>query len=217
MPFWSGHETKSTACSGGTGWIVEGETISSPQVFEVFRRSGRSESGRAGFGHGVVLVARTAAHANGANYFSIALKRYPTRKNHDLAIVRGVDAEKLPAGLRVRCQVFGGDVKRARGISLLHGNIDAADPGAIHAHVSHNVAAGIGHGDIHRLADGSRFLLRRNDNAASVLKFDHILVPPEINQILRAYRFKSLMISRAAFMPEVPVNPSPGCVPEPHR
>ena len=83
--------------------------------------------------------------------------------------------------------------------------------------MGHNVAAAIGYGDIHRLADGSRFLLRRNDNAASVLKFDHILVPPEINQILRAYRFKSLMISRAAFMPEVPVNPSPGCVPEPHR
>ena len=73
MPFWSGHETKSTACSGGTGWIVEGETISSPQVFEVFRRSGSSESGRAGFGYSVVLVARTAAHPDGAYYFSIAL------------------------------------------------------------------------------------------------------------------------------------------------
>src|SRR5438552_8222261 len=105
MPFWSGHETKSTACSGGTGWIVEGETISSPQVLEVFRRSGRSESGRAGFGHSVVLVARTAAHPDGANYFSIALKRYPTGKNHDLAIVGGAEAEKLSARLRVRGQV----------------------------------------------------------------------------------------------------------------
>src|SRR5438552_6915012 len=125
MPFWSEHETKSTACSGGFGWIVEGETISSPQVFEVFRRSGRSESGRAGFGHGMVLVARTATHADGANYFSIALKRYPTGKNHDLAVVRGVDAKKLPAGLRVRSQVFGGDIKRPGGISLFHRDIDA--------------------------------------------------------------------------------------------
>src|SRR5438477_3027421 len=163
MPFWSVHETKSTACSGGFGWIVEGETSSSPQVFEVFRRSGRSESGSAGFGHGVVLIARTATHTNGANYFSIAFERYPTSKNHDLAIVGGVDAEKLPAGLRMRSQVCGGDVKRARGISLLHRDIDAADPCAIHAHVGHNVAAGIRYGDIHQLADGSRFLLRRGD------------------------------------------------------
>src|SRR5438874_4936999 len=217
MPFWSGHETSRTACSGGTGWIVEGKTISAPQVFEVSRRGGRSESGRAGFGHGVVLVARTPTHPDGAYYFAIALERYPTGKNHDLAVVGGMDAEKLPARLRVCSQVFGGDIECSGGISLFHGNIDAADPGAIHAHVGHNVAAAIGYGDIHRLSDGTRFLFRRGDDAASVLKFDHILVPPEINQILRAYRFKSLMISRAAFMPEVPVKPSPGCVPEPHR
>ena len=32
-----------------------------------------------------------------------------------------------------------------------------------------------------------------------------------------AYFFKSLRISRAAFAPDPPVNPAPGCVPLPHK
>lgn len=32
-----------------------------------------------------------------------------------------------------------------------------------------------------------------------------------------AYSFKALNISRAAFAPDPPVNPAPGCVPLPHR
>jgi len=31
------------------------------------------------------------------------------------------------------------------------------------------------------------------------------------------YFFKSFSISRAAFAPDPPVNPAPGCVPEPHK
>src|SRR5438067_4532214 len=148
-------------------WDGRRRTHSSPHVLGIMCR-GKLERRRAGFSNGMVLVTRTTTYADGAYYFTVALERDAAGKNHDLAIVGGMDAEKLPAGLRVLCQIFGGDVKRARGVGLFHGNVDAADPGAIHAHVSHNVAAGVGYGDVHRLADGSCFLFRRGDDAAGI-------------------------------------------------
>src|SRR5438552_10015890 len=107
---------------------------SSPQVIRIVCR-GKLEGRRASFGYGMVLVTRTTTYADGAYYFTVALERDAAGENHDLAIVGGVDPKELAAGLRMLCQFFGSDVKRARGVGLLHGNIDAADPGAIHAHV----------------------------------------------------------------------------------
>jgi hypothetical protein len=36
-------------------------------------------------------------------------------------------------------------------------------------------------------------------------------------QLEAYYRFRSFKISRAAFAPDPPVSPAPGCVPEPHK
>ena len=67
-------------------------------------------------------------------------------------------------------EILSRNIEGARGVSLLHGNVDAADPGAIHAHMSHNVAALVGHGDVHGLADFLRFLFRSRNHAARVCK-----------------------------------------------
>jgi hypothetical protein len=40
---------------------------------------------------------------------------------------------------------------------------------------------------------------------------------PLMQPLSAAYFFKSFKISRAAFAPDPPVNPAPGCVPDPHR
>ena len=71
----------------------------------------------------VVLIARTTAHADGANHLAIFLQRDAAGKDHDLAIIRGMDAEELPARLRVGGEIFGGDVESPRGVGLLDGLI----------------------------------------------------------------------------------------------
>src|ERR1019366_805457 len=119
----------------------------------------------------MVLLARAAADADGAYNFAVALQRDTAREDHNLAVVRGMDAEKLSARLRVRRQVFGRDVEGARGVGLLLRNIDAADPGAVHADVGHEVAALIGHRDVHGLPHFSSLLLGRRKHAAPVSQF----------------------------------------------
>src|ERR1700677_494754 len=87
----------------------------------------------AGFCDGVVLIARAAAYTDGSYYFSVFLERAAAGEDHHLAVVGGVDAEELAAGLRVRREIFGGDVEGAGGPGLLLGDVDGADPGVGHA------------------------------------------------------------------------------------
>jgi hypothetical protein len=49
--------------------------------------------------------------------------------------------------------------------------ISAANPCAVHANVGHDVAAFVGHGDIHGLADFLGFLFTRGDDPARVFQF----------------------------------------------
>jgi hypothetical protein len=49
-------------------------------------------------------------------------------------------------------QVFGGNIEGTRGKGLFDGNIDAADPGPVHAHVSHQISSGIDYRNVHGLA-----------------------------------------------------------------
>jgi hypothetical protein len=122
----------------------------------------------AGFGDGVVLIARAAAYTDGSDDFAILLKRDATGEDHHFAVVGGVDAEELAAGLRVWCEVFGGDVKGAGGPCLLDGDVDGADPCIVHADVRDEVSAGVGYGDVHGLADFSGFFFCGGDDAACV-------------------------------------------------
>src|SRR5579859_6354436 len=105
----------------------------------------------------MILVARAAAYADCADYFAILLEGNAAGEDHDLAVVGGVNSEELAPRLRMRRQVFGGDVEGARGVGLFDGDIDAADPSAVHAGVSDEVAAGVGYGDVHGLADFGGF------------------------------------------------------------
>src|ERR1700674_3361674 len=74
------------------------------------------ERGCTGFGDGVVLIARAAAHADGTHNLAATLQRDATGEDHDLAVVRGMDAEKLSARLRVGGEIFGSDVESPRGV-----------------------------------------------------------------------------------------------------
>src|SRR5689334_14242011 len=108
---------------------------------------------RAGFRHGVVLVAGAAADADRADDFPVTFQGDAAGEDHDFPVVGSVDSEELAAGLGVRGEILGGNVEGARGVGLFHGNVDATDPCAVHAHVSHDVAAFIGYSDVHGLSD----------------------------------------------------------------
>jgi len=60
---------------------------------------GELEGSCAGFGNCVVLNTRAAADADGSYNFAFLLEGDAACKDHDLAVVGGVDAEELIAGL----------------------------------------------------------------------------------------------------------------------
>src|SRR5262245_27206129 len=123
-----------------------------------------------GLGDCVVLFTRSAAHPDGSNYHSILLQWNAAGKDHHPAIIGSMNSEELAARLAVRRQIFRRDIESARGPCFLDRNIDAADPGSVHPNVSHQISTGIGHRDIHRLADLSGLLFRCGDNSTRIIK-----------------------------------------------
>src|SRR5262249_10516804 len=78
--------------------------------------------------------------------------------------------EEIAAGLSIFREVSRFDFKGARGVSLVDRDLNAADPGIIHAHVGHHVSPTISHGDIHGLTNFPGLLLRRVNHAARVFQ-----------------------------------------------
>ncbi|EFH89886.1 hypothetical protein Krac_11472 [Ktedonobacter racemifer DSM 44963] len=76
----------------------------------------------------VVLLARTAANTYGTNNLPIPFKRNTTRKDHDPTIIGCVNAEKLPAGLGLCCQILRGNVESSCRKSFLNRDINTTDP-----------------------------------------------------------------------------------------
>src|SRR5271165_6006490 len=131
-------------------------------------RTGSLERSRARFGDGMILLAGPSADANGPDDLTVLLEWNAACEDHDLAVVRGVDTEELAAGLRVRREVFGGDIEGARGVGLLDRDVDRTDPRAVHAHVGDEIAARVSDGDVHGLADLGGFFFGGGDDAARV-------------------------------------------------
>src|SRR6266478_4347482 len=117
----------------------------------------------------MILIAGTAADANRADYPSIQLQRDAAGKNHDLAVVGNMNAEELASRLRMLRQLLRFDIKCPRRVSLLHRDIDAADPCVVYTNVRYDVSTFVSHCDVHGLADFRSFLLRRADYAAHLL------------------------------------------------
>ena len=61
----------------------------------------------------MILLAGSAADADGSDYFAILLKRNTAGEDHNLAVVGGVDAEELVPGLGVSPEVCSGDIEGA--------------------------------------------------------------------------------------------------------
>src|ERR1700730_5200020 len=128
---------------------------------------------RCGTGRGddMIPIAGATADANRPYYRAIQLQRDAASRNHDFAVVRNMNAEELAPRLRMLCQFLRFDVKCARRVSLLHGDINAAKPCVVHTNVRYDISAFVSLCDVHGLANFSGFLLRRADYAAGIFQF----------------------------------------------
>src|SRR3984893_5793228 len=128
---------------------------------------------RCGTGRGddMIPIAGATADANRPYYLAIQLQRNAASKNHDFAVVLNMNAEELASRLRMLCQFLRFNVKCARRVSLLHRDINAANPCVVHTNVRYDISAFVSHCDVHGLANVSGFLLRRADYAAGIFQF----------------------------------------------
>jgi putative membrane protein len=95
------------------------------------------ESGRAGFGDGLVLLTRPAADADRPDHFPLSLQRNATGKDHHAAVIARMDSIELVTGLAVLGESAGLDVEGARSPRLVDRDVDTPNPGAIHPDVRH--------------------------------------------------------------------------------
>src|SRR5205807_10342908 len=128
---------------------VDGRRHDPGWSIRVVRAARGSECARAGFGDGLVLLAGAAADAEATDDFTALLEGDAAGEDHDLAVVGGGDAEELAAGLAEAGEILGGDVEGPGGPGLLDGDVDAAEPGVLHALEGDEVATGVDDGDVH--------------------------------------------------------------------
>src|SRR6266404_4110542 len=60
-----------------------------------------------------------------------------------------MNAEELASRLRMLCQFLRFNVKCARRVSLLHRDINAANPCVVHTNVRYDISAFVSHCDVH--------------------------------------------------------------------
>jgi hypothetical protein len=104
------------------------------------RRYDRLKCISRGLRHSLILLSRSAAYTDRANDFSAALQGNATGKDHDSTVIRDMNAEKLPARLRMLGEIFGRNIEGAGGKCFIDRDVDAADPGAIHANMRNKIA-----------------------------------------------------------------------------
>ncbi len=121
------------------------------------------------FGNSMILIARSAAHANRSHHFPVFAKRNSARENHYPATVGSVDTEELTSRLRMRSKVFRGDIKGPGRVRLIDGYVDASNPRSIHSDMGNQVPAFIRYRNIHRLADLDGLLLCCQNNSFCVI------------------------------------------------
>jgi hypothetical protein len=119
----------------------------------------RTECAGGGFSDSLILFARTAADAHSSNDLIAVFERDATGKDHDAPVIGGMNSEELVSALRILTQSLGFDVESTGGKGFIDGDIDAADPGALHALESDEIRTGVDDGNVHGLADLASFLL----------------------------------------------------------
>jgi hypothetical protein len=135
-------------------------------------REGERDAGFSGGGY-LVLISIAAADPDCAGDCSTTPQWNAAREDHHAPVVRCVDPKELPAGLTIFGELRGFYIEGARRERLVDRNIEAADPGAVHPDMAHQIPAGIDDGDVHRLTDFVRFGFCGGDHAPRITESNH--------------------------------------------
>src|SRR5450631_2692318 len=152
-----------------------GPAYTTPRLFAIYVHSNRNKLERlcAGLCYSVILLSGAAADSYCADNLPISFQRDAASEDHDAAVIGNVNSEELATRLQMLCEVLGWDIERAGGKCLIDRDVNAADPGPIHADMGNKISAFIDNRDVHRLSDFSRFLFSGFDNLACFLQCDH--------------------------------------------
>ena len=121
-------------------------------------------------------VCRAAADADRADHVAALLEGDAAGKDHYPAVVGGVNAEELAAGLSVLRQVLGADVERPGGLGFFDRDVDAAEPGFVHALEGQEVAAGVYDRHVHGLANLLGLFLSCGNNPPCIVQRNQFLL-----------------------------------------
>jgi hypothetical protein len=139
----------------------------------------------------LVLIAAAPADTNGADDQSVTPQRDATGEDHHAPAVRCVDAKELLARLTIFGELRSLDIEGARRERLVDRDIDAADPGAVHSDMAHQIST-----DLNALVNEALSLAyhgarARDQNFDIVLERDFDttarpieLVPQEMTRVL---------------------------------
>src|SRR5579862_8782952 len=120
----------------------------------------------------MILGSQAPAYADGAHNLSVALEWNAAGEDHDPAVVGNVYAEELIAALRIFGQSLGFDVKGAGRERFIHGDVDASNPGSLHAFEGHEICSRVDNRNVHRDTNFGGFLLAAADDIPRLLKRD---------------------------------------------
>jgi hypothetical protein len=111
----------------------------------------QSENLGSGLGDSLILFTHTAADADRTDDLVAAFERDTACEDHDPPVIGSVNTEKLITRLAILGQVLCGDIECAGRPRLVEGNVDTADPCAVHTNVCDEIPATVDDRDIHRL------------------------------------------------------------------
>ena len=117
----------------------------------------------------MVLIATPAGDTYGTYVFFAFFYWDSTCENHNLAVVRRVNAKKLPSRLAMLSDISRCDSERSRCPRFFDRDIYAPDPCSIHPDMCYQIATRIRDGDVHRLSDLDRFSLGSGYNSTCVI------------------------------------------------
>src|SRR5215207_9594013 len=133
------------------------------------RRCLRLERRCSRFGHLLVLLDGTGAHADGAHDITVAAQGYAARKDHEVAPVRVAKAEEGPSRLCLVHQVLCLALEGYRGIGFIDRDGNASYESAVHPDVCLEVPTRVDYCDVHGAVDLLRLLFCGGDNPPRLL------------------------------------------------
>src|SRR5271168_2770110 len=119
-----------------------GPTYTTPRLLAINVRSFKNlECFRSGFRYSVILLSGTAAHSHAAYDSSAARQRNAAGEHHHAAMIGRMNSKELPTRLRILREILRRNIEGTGREGLVNRNVDAADPGAVHADMRNQVAA----------------------------------------------------------------------------